>query len=119
MVISLSSTSIWHSAVWSAEHEDDRQFSMGTVTYAATGGLNLDTIVDNHEAIRVTGPNGFEAFASFHAIDRLGDGTPRDVTYLLPAPEGGWHDSHEGTYTVHHGDETSELTIPSEETVCH
>ena len=25
----------------------------------------------------------------------------------------------EGTYTIHHGDETSELTIPSDETVCH
>lgn len=71
-----------------------------TVTYAHDLGIDAATVVDNDDAVRITGPNGFEQFASFVEIDDSTDGTPRTATYRIDAPDGQWDDADNGDYTV-------------------
>ena len=50
--------------------------------------------------IRVTGPDGFEATATFVSADSTTNGTPRTATYAIAAPGGSWNSADNGTYTV-------------------
>jgi hypothetical protein len=65
------------------------------VTYADNVAVNAATF-DGGD-VRVTGPNGFSALASFVKADAAGNGTPRVVTYRVAGPAGGFAN---GTYTV-------------------
>jgi len=49
--------------------------------------------------ITVTGPN-YSAIATFIGYTPSGNGSPRTVTYRIPAPGGSWNLSDNGTYTV-------------------
>ena len=60
-----------------------------TVTYAdpngTNNGIDVSTLIDNNNAVRVTGPFGFDVPATFVSIDDPTDGTPRTVTYSIHA----------------------------------
>lgn len=68
------------------------------VTYKDDVAVDSTTFGNND--IRVTGPNGFSAFAKFVSADAPGNGTPRVVTYRLDAPGGMWDGADAGLYTV-------------------
>jgi parallel beta-helix repeat protein len=75
-----------------------------TVTYTdlagANPGLDVGSIQDNDSAVRVTGPNGFNALATFVSIDVASDGSPRTATYEIAAPGGTFDVADNGVYTV-------------------
>jgi len=75
-----------------------------TVTYSdptgTNNGINTTGIVGNNSAVRVTGPNGFSALATFVSIDNSGNGTPRTATYTISTPGGSWDPTDNGLYTV-------------------
>ncbi|HEY1379509.1 MAG TPA: right-handed parallel beta-helix repeat-containing protein, partial [Gemmataceae bacterium] len=50
--------------------------------------------------VRVTGPNGFDAPATFVGVDTPTDGSPRTATYFVAAPGGAWADAADGTYSI-------------------
>ena len=70
-----------------------------TVTYSDDNQLNLATIGDGD--VRVIGPNGYSAAATFVAMTGNGEGTKRVVTYTVPAPDAkGWSAAANGLYSV-------------------
>jgi len=69
-----------------------------TVTYTDDVGINVSTIGNGD--IRVTGPNGFDAAATFISIDSPTNGTPRVATYSITTPGGAWDFSDNGTYSI-------------------
>ena len=70
-----------------------------TVAYTdATSGLNASTF--DGSDVTVIGPNGYSANASFVSVNTGGNGSPRTVTYRIPAPGGMWNLADNGTYTV-------------------
>jgi hypothetical protein len=69
-----------------------------TVTYADNVAVKADSF--GGQNVRVTGPNGFTAFAAFVSADPAGDGTPRTATYRLTPPGGSWTSAGNGTYTI-------------------
>ena len=75
------------------------------VTYFASDGINLATVVGNDGIIRVTGPNGFDKCGYYVSHVVLGDGSVR-VTYLLHAPQNTgldsavWDRRDNGIYSV-------------------
>ncbi|HVK13319.1 MAG TPA: Calx-beta domain-containing protein [Gemmataceae bacterium] len=75
-----------------------------TVTFAdPTGGNNgVQTagIVGNNGLVRVTGPNGFDQFATYVSIDNAANGTPRTATYTITAPGGTWDGLENGRYAI-------------------
>lgn len=80
----------------------DQEF---TVTFKSDSDIDMDTVIDDDEAIRVTGPGGFETYASFVKAQDPTDGMSREVTYTFEGPEGGWLEEHNGTYSVALSDE--------------
>ena len=76
------------------------------IEYSDDTALDIDSLDDSD--IVVTGTNGSLA-ASLVAVDTNSDGTPRQATYSLVAPPGGWQTSDSGSYTVEViGDEVSD-----------
>ena len=75
-----------------------------TVTYSDPqgpgGAIDTAGIVDNHAAVRVTGPGGFDVPATFVSIDDPADGAARTATYTITPPGGSWDPLDFGTYTV-------------------
>ncbi|HTK74016.1 MAG TPA: right-handed parallel beta-helix repeat-containing protein, partial [Gemmataceae bacterium] len=69
-----------------------------TVTYADATAVNVATLDSND--IRVTGPNGFNALATFVGVDNTANGTPRIATYRLTPPGGSWDRADDGAYRV-------------------
>jgi hypothetical protein len=70
------------------------------IVFSDNLALNIGSIVGNHMAVQVNGPNGFSRLASFVSISQAIDGTPRTATYAIAAPEGGWTSAHSGAYTI-------------------
>lgn len=71
-----------------------------TVTYTSTYPIDVATLIDNDNAVRVTGPKGFAAMASYVAINLASNGLQRTVTYRLDAPGGTWDHGDNGTYNI-------------------
>jgi len=74
-----------------------------TVTFTDDLALNVATIKNNNNAIRVTGPNGFSVLATYVSLDNPSNGTPRVATYQFTTPvngAAGWDYTDNGNYTV-------------------
>jgi subtilisin-like proprotein convertase family protein len=71
-----------------------------TVTYSDDLGLNVSSIINNNAAVRVTGPNGFNAAATYVSIDIPTNGTPRIATYSITPPGGSWDIGDNGAYNI-------------------
>ena len=50
--------------------------------------------------VKVTGPGGFEADATFVSLDNDTNGTPRAATYEIEPPGGAWDEGDNGTFNV-------------------
>lgn len=70
------------------------------VTFSSSNPLDINSIINNNGAIRVTGPNGYQQMASYVAIDSTSNGSPRTATYQIVAPGGAWDFGDNGSYTV-------------------
>jgi hypothetical protein len=70
-----------------------------TVRY--TDDVSLANRSINFGDVRVTGPNGFVQTAGLYDVNIDANGTPRDVTYFISAPGGGWDVFEDGSYTIH------------------
>lgn len=81
-------------------HTDGLGEHQFTVIYDSGTDLDVGTLIDNDQAIRVTGPDGFDALASYVDIDEPSDGPVREVTYAITGPDGQWDADDEGTYAV-------------------
>lgn len=75
-----------------------------TVVYAdLTGtnkGIDVSSVIGNNNAIRVTGPNGFDVPATYVSISAGTNGTPRTATYTITAPGGAFDGFDNGTYSI-------------------
>ena len=71
-----------------------------SVTFSDDAGIDASDFISNNNAVRVTGPNGFDQPATYVSTNAITDGTPRTVTYRVAAPGGSWDFSDRGTYTV-------------------
>src|SRR5262249_45235493 len=75
-----------------------------TVTFLApTGtnsGIDVGPIIGNDNAVRVTGPGGFDAPATFVSIDNPTNGAPRTATYTVTPPGGSWDMFDRGIYGI-------------------
>lgn len=69
-----------------------------TVTYADNYAVDASSLGSGD--ILITGPNGFEQFATLVSIDTAGDGPQRVATYSFAAPDGVWDAADNGTYAV-------------------
>ncbi len=69
-----------------------------TITYSDASGVTTDNIHNNNALVKVTGPNGFSAFAAF--VSLTGPSTAVVATYRIDAPGGAWDAAEDGTYTV-------------------
>lgn len=69
-----------------------------TITYQDETAV-MAASFDNAD-IRVTGPNGYNVLATFVNANLPGDGSPRIVTYSIPAPGGTWDGFDAGQYTI-------------------
>ena len=69
-----------------------------SVTYAdnlAIQAASLDSL-----DVRVSGPGGYSAAATFTGIVPVGNGTPRTASYQIVPPGGTWDAADSGTYTI-------------------
>lgn len=71
-----------------------------TITYADDTAIDVGTVINNNNAIRVTGPGGFDKLATYVSITNSTNGTPRTATYSLAVPGGTWDKADNGTYSV-------------------
>jgi Calx-beta domain/Bacterial Ig-like domain len=75
-----------------------------TVTYSdptgTNNGINVAGIIGNNNAVRVTGPGGFNVPATYVSIDVSSNGTPRTATYSITPPGGSWDVSDNGAFVV-------------------
>lgn len=69
-----------------------------TVRYTDETAVRLASL--DSEDLQVTGPNGYSALAEFVGADAPLDAASVVATYAIPAPNGGWQATHNGTYTV-------------------
>lgn len=69
-----------------------------TVQYIDDTAVSVSTIDSND--LRVTGPNGYAATATFVSVDRQNNGSPRVATYGISSPGSTWTPSNNGTYTI-------------------
>ncbi len=70
-----------------------------TVTYSSPLGIDVSSL--DASDILVTGPNGYNASATFLSVNIASNGTPRVATYSAPAPNGVvWSFADAGAYTV-------------------
>jgi hypothetical protein len=70
------------------------------VTYTDDTAINVATVINNNNAVRVTGPGGFNQPATYVSINNSTNGTPRTATYSITAPGGTFDAADNGTYTV-------------------
>jgi GH25 family lysozyme M1 (1,4-beta-N-acetylmuramidase) len=70
-----------------------------TVTYTDPASGILYSSLNSGDLL-VTGPNGYSQTATFVSADVASNGSPRTATYTIPAPNGSWDESDNGTYTV-------------------
>ena len=70
------------------------------IEYTDDEAIDTATITSNSGEIEVTGPNNFQAVASYVSIDDPTNGTPRIVTYKFTAPASSWDTPDEGLYTI-------------------
>jgi hypothetical protein len=70
------------------------------VTYTDDTAINVASVINNNNAIRVTGPGGFNQPATYVSINNSTNGTPRTATYSITAPGGTFDAADNGTYTV-------------------
>ena len=68
------------------------------VTYADNQAVDVSSLGDGD--VVVTGPNGFETFATLVSVDDPTNGTPRVATYSFVAPDGSWDSADNGLYSV-------------------
>jgi hypothetical protein len=68
-----------------------------TVTYTDNHAVDVTSLGTD---LLITGPNGFEQFASLVGVDNASDGSPRVATYVFTAPDGAWDGADNGEYTV-------------------
>jgi hypothetical protein len=68
------------------------------VTWSDDHAVDVSSLGDGD--VVVTGPNGFEQFATLISVDDPTDGTPRVATYSFVAPDGSWDSADTGLYTV-------------------
>jgi subtilisin-like proprotein convertase family protein len=68
------------------------------VTYSDDFALAVGSL--GNDDIRVSGPNGYDAPATFVSVDVNTDGTPRTATYQITPPGGSWDAGDNGIYTV-------------------
>lgn len=71
-----------------------------TITYTDDVGLSMGTIVGNNNAIRITGPGGFNVLATYVSATPGTGSTVETVTYSFNPPGAGWDDGENGLYTV-------------------
>ena len=69
-----------------------------TVTYADSMGVNVSTL--DCSDVRATGPNGYSQLATYLSVNSKSNGTPRTATYQIPAPDGKWDSTDNGTYCL-------------------
>ena len=82
-----------------------------TVTFGDLTGSNRGVVtssISNPNNIQVTGPNGFDQYAMAGGISGTLDGTPQTATFTIVVT-GGWTLGHNGTYTVRHAGNVSDL----------
>lgn len=70
-----------------------------SVQFTSNNVLDVSTLKVNN-AVMVTGPNGFAAFAKFLSIDSSLNASNRTGTYQVSAPGGFWDAADAGTYAV-------------------
>ncbi len=85
-----------------------------TVTYSdpygTNNGIDVSTLIDNNDLVRVSGPVGFDVPATYMSIDDPTDGTPRTVTYSFTPPGGFWNNLDDGDYLVRlPGDQVADI----------
>ena len=68
------------------------------LTYSDNSAINISTLGAGD--VRVTGPNSFNALATFSSVNINANGTPRIATYTLTPPGGSWDAADAGTYTI-------------------
>lgn len=69
-----------------------------TLTYSDNKAIDILSL--NSGDIKVTGPNGFEQYATFVDVDAATNGTPRTVRYSITAPGGSWDFADNGVYSM-------------------
>ena len=69
-----------------------------TVTYSSANRIRVSDLDSND--ILVTGPNGFNAKATFRSVNLTSNGTPRTATYRFSAPDGVWSSNESGEYVI-------------------
>jgi CSLREA domain-containing protein len=69
-----------------------------TVTYTGDTAINIGTLDGND--VRVMGPGGFDAAATFVSVDINSNGSPRVATYSIAPPGGGWDTADNGPYNL-------------------
>ncbi len=87
-------------AAASATNMDSSALGTGGYTFSVTfndaSGINLTTL--NGSDFEVTGPNGFDQFASL--VGTTGSGSSVTATYSIAAPGGAWTSDAAGSYTI-------------------
>jgi len=111
-------------------HEPDRGIPTASLDAnsisvdAVAGTMTFDVIYSDDWAVdvsdldsqdlRVTGPNGYDAQATFLGVDNATDGVQRTATYRVIAPGGQWDSSDEGRYVFNSQDsQVSDLSAPA------
>jgi hypothetical protein len=68
------------------------------VRYVDDVGVDVSTF--GNSDVHVSGPNGYEANATFVSADSTSDGPVRTATYKIAAPGASWDKADNGTYTI-------------------
>jgi SdrD B-like domain len=69
-----------------------------SITYTDANGINAASIATG--PIEVTGPNGYDQFATLTNVTSTTNAPSITATYTIPAPNGAWDVSAAGTYTI-------------------
>jgi hypothetical protein len=69
-----------------------------TVTYSDPNGIDVSTLGNND--VRITGPSGYDALATYVGVNIGSNGTPRTATYQIAGPGGDFGSNDVGTYSV-------------------
>jgi hypothetical protein len=69
-------------------------------TVSFSDNLAIDATSLDGSDIRVSGPGGFDQFATLVSVTPVGSGTPRTATYQIAAPGGSWDTADGGSYTI-------------------
>ncbi len=88
------------SAELAAFAEQTSQWQEFTIRYTDNEAVDVSSVIDNDAAVLVVGPRGFIEYAHFMAIDEPVNGSDREVTYRVLAPDGLWTDRHRGRYRL-------------------